>query len=108
MKTLGFAMCGSFCTLSVAVDHMKLLREKYSILPVMSKHAYETDTRFGRAEDFIMQAEEITGNAVRHTIVDTEPIGPKSLVDLMIVAPCTGNTLSKIANGITDTSVTMG
>lgn len=107
MKTLGFAMCGSFCTLSVAVDHMKLLREKYSILPVMSKHAYETDTRFGRAEDFIMQAEEITGNAVRHTIVDTEPIGPKSLVDLMIVAPCTGNTLSKIANGITDTSVTM-
>lgn len=107
MKTLGFAMCGSFCTLTKTFEYMKMLSEKYAILPIMSKNVYETDTRFGKAEDFIKTAEQISGNSVRHSIVDTEPIGPKQLVDMMVVAPCTGNTLSKIANGITDTSVTM-
>lgn len=107
MKTVGFAMCGSFCTHAEATQQMKLLSEDYSILPVMSKNTYETDTRFGRAEDLIKTVTEITGKTVLHTIVDTEPVGPKGLVDMMVVCPCTGNTLSKIANGITDTPVTM-
>lgn len=107
MNTVGFAMCGSFCTLSKAVEQMRLLRKDYAILPVMSQNTYETDTRFGKAADFIQQAEEISGQEVVHTIVQAEPIGPKGLVDVMVVCPCTGNTLSKIANGITDTPVTM-
>lgn len=106
-KTLGFAMCGSFCTLDKAMGRLEALKERYSLLPVMSQNVYETDTRFGRAEDFIMRAQSITGNKVLHTIVGTEPIGPKRMVDAMVVCPCTGNTLSKIALGITDTPVTM-
>ncbi len=107
MKTLGFAMCGSFCTLDKAMKQLSALKEKYSLLPVMSQNVYETDTRFGKAEDFIAQAENLTGRQVLHTIVQAEPIGPKGLVDAMVVCPCTGNTLSKIALGITDTPVTM-
>lgn len=107
MNTVGFAMCGSFCTMSKAMEQMKLLSSRYNILPMMSQNVYETDTRFGRAADFIAQAEEISGRRVLHTIVETEPVGPKGLVDVMAVCPCTGNTLSKIANGITDTAVTM-
>lgn len=107
MITLGFAMCGSFCTLPEAFTVMEQLRHSYTILPIMSNNTYETDTRFGKAEDFINRAETISGSRVLHTIVDVEPIGPKGLADAILVAPCTGNTLSKIANGITDTSVTM-
>ena len=107
MKTVGFAMCGSFCTLSKAVEQMKLLSKDYAILPVMSQNTYETDTRFGTAAGFIQQAKDISGSEVLHTIVQAEPIGPKGLVDVLVVCPCTGNTLSKIANGITDTPVTM-
>ena len=107
MSTLGFAMCGSFCTLSKALDVMELLSETYKIVPVMSAHTYQTDTRFGKAADMIRRAREISGQPVLHTIVDTEPIGPKGLVDALLVAPCTGNSLSKIAGGITDTAVTM-
>lgn len=107
MKTVGFALCGSFCTLERAMEQMERLRGDYHILPVMSQNAYGTDTRFGRAEDFIRRAREISGREVLHTIVETEPIGPKGLVDVMVVCPCTGNTLSKLAAGITDTPVTM-
>ncbi len=107
MKTVGFAMCGSFCTLSQAVEQMEQLAKAYHILPIMSQNTYETDTRFGKAEDFIAKAEKISGRGVLHTIVETEPIGPKGLVDVLAVCPCTGNTLSKIAGGITDTPVTM-
>lgn len=107
MRTLGYAMCGSFCTLAKSISVMKKLSTAYSILPIMSQNTYSLDTKFGRAEDFIQDAESISGRNVLHTIVEVEPVGPKGLVDAMIVAPCTGNTLSKIANGITDTSVTM-
>lgn len=107
MKTLGFAMCGSFCTLARAMEQMARLRTEYELLPVTSQMVYETDTRFGRAEDWIRGAEEIAGRTVLHTVVETEPIGPKGLVDAMVVCPCTGNTLSKLANGITDGPVTM-
>lgn len=107
MQTLGFAMCGSFCTLDKAMEQMKKLSGKYNLLPVMSRNVYETDTRFGKAADFIEQAGEISGRQVLHSIVEAEPVGPKRLVDAMVVCPCTGNTLSKLALGITDTPVTM-
>lgn len=107
MKTIGFALCGSFCTFDKAMAQMRELADTYKILPIMSNNAYTTDTRFGKAQDWIQQAEEISGREVVHTIVQAEPIGPKGLVDLLAVAPCTGNTLSKIASGITDTPVTM-
>ncbi len=106
-STIGFAMCGSFCTLSKALEQMKSLREQYEILPVFSQNVYETDTRFGKAEDLRKEVFSLSGKKPLHTIVEAEPIGPKGLVEVMAVCPCTGNTLSKIANGITDTSVTM-
>ncbi len=107
MKTIGFALCGSFCTFDKAMAQMRELADTYKILPIMSNNAYTTDTRFGKAQDWIQKAEEISGREVVHTIVQAEPIGPKGMVDLLAVAPCTGNTLSKIASGITDTPVTM-
>lgn len=107
MKTLGFAMCGSFCTFEKAAAQMENLSRTYHILPLMSQNAYTTDTRFGKAEDWVKRVEEISGHEVLHTIVQAEPIGPKGMVDVLTVAPCTGNTLSKIASGITDTPVTM-
>ncbi len=107
MKTLGFALCGSFCTFEKAVQQMEILSRSYNILPIMSQNAYSTDTRFGKAREWVRQVEEIAGSPVIHTMVQAEPIGPKGLVDVLAVAPCTGNTLSKIAAGITDTPVTM-
>lgn len=108
LKTIGFALCGSFCTFSRAIPQMQLLAEQgYKIIPIMSETAYTTDTRFGTAQGFIDKIEEITGSKIIHTISQAEPIGPKKMCDLLIVAPCTGNTLSKICNAITDTCVTM-
>ena len=107
MKTLGFALCGSFCTFEKAVQQMEILSRSYKILPIMSQNAYSTDTRFGKAREWVRRVEEIAGSPVIHTMVQAEPIGPKGLVDVLAVAPCTGNTLSKIAAGITDTPVTM-
>ena len=106
--TVGYAMCGSFCTFSRTIPQMKkLVSMGAKVLPVMSQNAYSTDTRFYKAEDFVSEVENVTGNKVIHTISDAEPIGPKKMCDVLVVAPCTGNTLAKIANGITDTSVTM-
>lgn len=106
--TFGFAMCGSYCTFDAVLDEMRKIAEKgYRLLPVMSENASSTDTRFGRAKDFLWQVSDICGRDAITSIAGAEPIGPKKLVDLMIVAPCTGNTLAKLANGITDTAVTM-
>ena len=77
MKTIGFALCGSFCTFDKAMAQMKELGSTYKILPIMSHNAYTTDTRFGKAQDWVRQAEEISGREVVHTIVQAEPIGPK-------------------------------
>ena len=107
MKTIGFAMCGSFCTFEKSLVQLEFLAQTYNILPLMSQTAYETDTRFGKAADWVARLEQAAGREVLHTIVQAEPIGPKGLVDAMVVCPCTGNTLSKIAAGITDTPVTM-
>lgn len=107
-KTIGFAMCGSFCTFSKVIPQIKLLAEKgYNILPIMSEVAYTTDTRFGKASDFTEEIKSICNKEIIHTIHAAEPIGPKKLLDALIIAPCTGNTIAKLANGITDTSVTM-
>jgi dipicolinate synthase subunit B len=106
--TFGFAMCGSYCTFDAVLDEMRKIADKgYRLLPLMSENAASTDTRFGRAKDFLWQVSDICGRDAITSIVGAEPIGPKKLVDLMIVAPCTGNTLAKLANGITDTAVTM-
>ncbi len=106
--TIGFAMCGSFCTFSKALPQMKnLVDSGYKVLPIMSQNAYSTDTRFGKAEEMVKKAEEITGEEVLHTVTQTEPIGPKKMCDLLLIAPCTGNTLAKLSLGVTDTSVTM-
>lgn len=107
-KTVGFALCGSFCTFKKAVPQIKALCEQgCRVIPVMSETAYSTDTRFGAAADFINEIEKICGERVLHTLTEVEPIGPKKLLDALVVAPCTGNTLGKTANGITDTSVTL-
>ncbi len=110
MKNLkiGYAMCGSFCTLSSAVDGMEeLVRLGADVCPVMSQTVYSTDTRFGPAADFIARIEGVCGRGIIHEIPTAEPIGPKKMLDLMIVSPCTGNTLGKLACGITDTPVTL-
>ena len=107
MKTIGFAMCGSFCTFEKSLAQLESLAQTYNILPLMSQTAYETDTRFGKAADWVARLEQAGGREVHHTMVKAEPIGHRGLVDAMVVCPCTGNTLSKIAAGITDTPVTM-
>jgi len=105
---IGYALCGSFCTHARAVDTLRVLRARgHDILPIVSEIVYDTDTRFGRAEDLIRELESICGRKTVHTIVAAEPLGPKTPLDLLIIAPCTGNTLAKMANGITDTAVTM-
>ncbi len=106
--TVGFAMCGSFCTFSKALTQMELLISKgYDVLPIMSYQAYSTDTRFGKAEDIRKKIEGLCQKKIITSIEDAEPIGPKGLTDIMIVAPCTGNTAAKLANAVTDTPVTM-
>lgn len=105
---IGFAMCGSYCTHKAAIEQMITLKDGgYDILPIMSENVYSTNTRFGKAEDLIETVESICGRKVVHTIVDAEPIGPKLSLEAMIICPCTGNTLAKMAAGITDTAVTM-
>ena len=106
--TVGFAMCGSFCTLGRALGVMEELAGLgYDIIPIMSTNVYNTDTRFGKATDIINKTQEICGRKVISTIADAEPIGPKGMTDIMLVAPCTGNTAAKLANAVTDTPVTM-
>lgn len=107
-KKIGFAVCGSFCTFSLVMPRVEeLCKTGATIYPIMSETASSTDTRFGKAEDFVRFLEDVTGNKVINCVKAAEPIGPKSYLDALVVAPCTGNTLAKIANGITDSAVTM-
>lgn len=107
-KTIGFALTGSFCTYHKVIHEIKKLKDAGAkIIPIMSEASSSTDTRFGKAADFIKEIEEITENTCITTIKDAEPIGPKKLLDALIVAPATGNSISKIANGIADTTVTL-
>ena len=100
---LGFAFTGSFCTMRIATDTLRTVKEKgYNIFPIMSETVYSTDTRFGKCKDFIDEIEDIAGKKIISTIPGAEPIGPKKMIDALIIAPCTGNTLAKIALGIND------
>lgn len=108
MLNLGFAMCGSFCTFKKVIPIMaKLKSDGFNVVPIMSETAFATDTRFGSAKGFVDEISKITGNDIISTLPKAEPIGPKKLLDLLIIAPTTGNTLGKMANGITDTTVTL-
>lgn len=105
---VGYAFTGSFCTLAKSFDIIQqIIEEGATVTPIMSENVYNTDTRFGTAEDFIKRAEEMCKTSVMHLITETEVIGPKNLLDVIVVAPCTGNTLGKLANGVNDTAVTM-
>ena len=106
--SVGFAMCGSFCTLRQAVDPIAVLRDMGAdVTPIMSPIVHSTDTRFGTAADFKEEVERLCGKKIIHTVKDAEPIGPRNLLDVIVAAPCTGTTLGKLAGGITDTSVLM-
>lgn len=107
-KVIGFALTGSFCTFKSVIEALStLVSTGARVIPIMSPTAYSTDTRFGDCKDINSQIEQICSHKILTTIKDTEPIGPKKLLDLLIIAPCTGNTLAKLATGIADTSVTM-
>ncbi len=106
--TFGYALTGSFCTFERSIRQMESLVSKgIEILPIMSFNAYSTNTRFGKAKDFVNKIEGICDNKVISTLTEAEPIGPKRLCDLLVVLPCTGNTLAKLATGIYDTPVTL-
>lgn len=106
--TAGYALCGSFCTIAESVKQLEILKKnKINLIPIMSEVVYNTDNRFNKADDLREKVVGITENQIIHSITGAEPIGPKKLLDVLIVSPCTGNTLAKIANGITDSSVTM-
>lgn len=107
-KKIGFCMTGSFCTFKSVIPQIKKLVEAGAeVIPIMSFNSYNLDTKFGDAKDFIKEIENITSHKIIHTIQDAEPIGPQNLTDIMVIVPCTGNTIAKLANGITDTPVLM-
>ncbi len=107
-KNVGFALTGSFCTLKPVIAQMKLLKEEGAhIIPIMSEMVFSTDTRFGKAVDFINEVQTICEREIIASIGKAEPIGPKKMLDLLIIAPCTGNTLAKLALGVNDSCVTM-
>ena len=105
---IGYALCGSFCTISRSIKVMEsLAADAHTLVPIMSECAYTTDTRFGAASDIRARIEGICGREIIHTVREAEPLGPKLKLDLLVVAPCTGNTLAKLSHGIADGAVTM-
>ena len=104
---IGFAMCGSFCTFPKVFPVMEAVAAKYTVIPIFSDAACAIDSRFGTAQEHIRRATEICGRSVLSTIAQVEPIGPKKLLDALVIAPCTGNTLAKLAHSIADSPVTM-
>ena len=105
--TVGFAMCGSFCTYAQVFPIMELLAKEHRLIPIMSQISCSTDSRFGTAAENVRKVTDICGMPPLCTIAEVEPIGPKKLLDALIIAPCTGNTLAKLSHSIADTSVTM-
>ncbi len=107
-KKIGYVFTGSFCTFRKSIEEMKKIKKQNAIIiPIMSYNSYTLDTKFGEAKDFIEEIEKITENKIIHTIQGAEPIGPKHLTDIMIIAPASGNTMAKLANDIIDTPATM-
>ena len=105
--TIGFAMCGSFCTYSKVFPILEQLAQEHTVIPIFSDAASTVDSRFGTAKEHMTKAKAICGTEPLHTIAQVEPIGPKKLLDILVIAPCTGNTLAKLAHSIADTPVTM-
>ena len=106
-KRLGLALCGSYCTYEKLFQAAEKLADTYDLIPIMSENAAETDTRFGTATEHIKRRMLLSGHKVVTTIAEAEPLGPAQPMDALLIAPCTGNTLAKLSNGITDTAVTM-
>lgn len=107
-KRIGFVMTGSFCTFRKTIDELKtIVNLGAKVVPIMSENSYTMDTKFGKAEDFIKEIEEITKSKILHTIQEVEPIGPKDMLDILVVVPATGNTMAKLANDIIDGPATM-
>ena len=104
---IGWALCGSFCTHAKALAQLEALSRDWEIVPILSETAAASDTRFGTAQALRQRLEDITGHSPIATVAEAEPIGPQKLLDVLVVAPCTGNTPGKLAAGITDTAVTM-
>lgn len=104
---LGFAICGSFCNHPQILDILETLAREHEIIPILSEHAAACDTRFGSAEELIARVERAAGRSAVRGIVAAEPLGPSNAMDALLIAPCTGNTLGKLAGGITDGAVTM-
>lgn len=105
---VGFAFCGSFCTYHQAMTALEKIHARYGdVTPIVSENSAATDSRFGPAHEYMREMERICGKRVIDSIPKAEPIGPKHLLDVLVICPCTGNTLAKLANGITDTTVTM-
>ena len=106
-KRLGLALCGSYCTYEMLFETAERLALSYELVPIMSETAAATDSRFGAASQHIKRLEELCGRQVITSIAQAEPLGPKLPLDALLIAPCTGNTLAKLAHGITDSCVTM-
>lgn len=107
-KRIGFVMTGSFCTFRKTIDELKkIVKLGARVVPIMSENSYTMDTKFGKAEDFINEIEDITGTKILYTIQEVEPLGPKDMLDILVVAPATGNTMAKLANDIIDGPATM-
>lgn len=107
-KRIGFVMTGSFCTFRKTIDELKkIVKLGAKVIPIMSENSYNMDTKFGKAKDFIKEIEEITETQILHTIQEVEPIGPKDMLDIIVVAPATGNTMAKLANDIIDDPAVM-
>lgn len=105
---IGFAMCGSYCTHKHSIKQLEdLIKDGYDVVPIVSENVYSTDTRFGKAIDLQNKLHELCGRECIHTVVDAEPLGPKIELEALIISSCTGNTLAKMAQGITDTAVSM-
>ena len=104
---IGFALCGSFCTYSRVFPVMELLAREHTLIPIFSEASFAVDSRFGTAAEHFETVRKICGREPIHTIAGAEPIGPKKLLDILVIAPCTGNTLAKLAHSIADTPVTM-
>ncbi|WP_099467656.1 dipicolinate synthase subunit B [Konateibacter massiliensis] len=105
---IGFAITGSFCTFdNVKKEVIHLVNEGANVIPIFSYNAMSIDTRFGKAFDFVSEIQKITSNEPVTSIEGAEPLGPKGMLDILIIAPCTGNTIAKLSNAITDTPVLM-
>lgn len=104
---IGFAFCGSFCNHPEIMKHYEEIAREHAVVPIVSENAAKYSTRFGSAEEFIARVEDIAGQKAVRDIVGAEPLGPQGAMEVLLIAPCTGNTMAKLAHGITDGAVTM-